>query len=139
MIGYRTQTGIGRRSIDVGPGDPSGYGGPERRKGIVRRVGGRARSLLSGKVAVRDGELSYDCVIRNLSPLGARISLSNSIELPAEVGLLVIREGLLCEATVVWRRGDQAGLKFHGRHDLRRDTDPARRGVRALWMALAPL
>jgi hypothetical protein len=37
---------------------------------------------------------------------------------------------------VAWRRGDEAGLVFKDRHDLRTDVDPVRRHVRALWTEL---
>jgi hypothetical protein len=127
---------IGRRSIDLGASGPAKYAGAERRIGPVRRVDTRARSLMSGKLIVGDGQMSVDCVIRNLSSRGARVSVPRSIDLPGLVGLLIVREGLYCEAVVAWRNGELTGLAFRARHDLKKDTDPARRGVRALWSAM---
>jgi PilZ domain-containing protein len=126
----------GRRSIDLGASSPAKYAGAERRTSGVRRTDLRARSLMSGKVIVGDGQMSIDCVIRNLSSRGARVTVPRSIDLPAAVGLLIVREALFCEAMVAWRKGDQTGLAFRTRHDLRKDTDPSRRGVRALWSAM---
>jgi hypothetical protein len=134
-----TQKGIGRRAVDTDPAAQADYAGAERRTGETRRLGVRSRSLLTGKIVLDDGAVSYDCVIRNLSIKGARVRISNSIGLPGEVGLLVVKEGLLFEAVIAWRRGDQIGLTFAGQHDLRENTNPAYRGVRALWAALAPL
>jgi PilZ domain len=138
MADSRTHSNLGRRSNDLGKPDRQ-YVEAERRTGVVRRSGARARSLLSGKLVIDGGRISFDCVIRNMSSRGARVELAPSIELPATVGLLIVREGLLCDAKVVWRRNGETGLTFHGRHDLRRDADPARRGIRALWAAVAPL
>ena len=134
-----TQKGIGRRAIDADPASQPEYAGAERRSGQARRLGVRSRSLLTGKIVLDDGAVSYDCVIRNLSTKGARVRIASSIGLPGEVGLLVVKEGLLFDAAVAWRRGDQIGLTFSAQHDLRQGADPAHRGVRALWAALAPL
>ena len=49
---------------------------------------------------------------------------------------MLIRDGLLFDAAVAWRRGDEAGLVFKAPHDLRTDTDPALHRVRALWTEL---
>jgi len=127
---------LGRRSIDLGASSPAKYAGAERRVSGVRRTDLRARSLMSGKVIVGDCQMSIDCVIRNLSPRGARITLPRAIDLPAAIGLLIVREGLFCEAAVAWRNGDQTGLAFRARHDLKKDADPSRRSVRALWSAM---
>jgi hypothetical protein len=134
----RLQTGLGRRSADIGPKTEAGYTGPERRA-TVRRASPRARSLLTGKIVIGDGSVSHDCVIRNFSAKGARVKLAGAINLPGALALMVVKEGLLFDATVAWRRGEQIGLAFSGQHDLRTDTDPAHRGARALWTALAPL
>ncbi|HLI65325.1 MAG TPA: PilZ domain-containing protein [Caulobacteraceae bacterium] len=135
---YRTFSALGRRTNDLRSGGPPRYVGAERRSGLARRSGMRARALLTGKLVVGDGEMSLDCVIRNLSSRGARIVLSRAVDLPNRVSLIILREALLCDARVSWRSGDLTGLTFTARHDLQTDTDPHRRGIRALWQALAP-
>ena len=139
MSGNRNDAGFGRRSIDIGPELQPTYEGSERRAEVLRRAGARARSLLTGKIIFGDGRISFDCVIRNLSAKGARVRISRAVDLSGANGLLFIKEGLLFDATIAWRRGDQIGLAFSGQHDLRGDVDPAHRVVRALWAALAPL
>ena len=126
----------GRRGSDLG-GAAGDYAGADRRAGLGRRTEQRARSLMSGKIIVGDCELSVDCVIRNLSAQGARVSAPPGIELPDAVGLLIVRDGLYWDAAVAWRKGDELGLTFRGvRHELESNTDPALRSVRALWAAL---
>ncbi len=126
---------LGRRGSDHGEVSPK-YVGPERRASQGRRVDLRARSLMTGKVIVGDCEMSADCVIRNLSSRGARVTLPRTVELPSTVGLLIVREGVYCEAAVAWRKGDQLGLTFRGRRDLKQNSDPELRLVRALWSAM---
>jgi hypothetical protein len=104
---------------------------------VERRAMHRARALLSGKILVGNGSVSSDCVIRDLSVNGARVRISNAIGLPRTVTLLAIKDGLLFDATVIWRRGGELGLTFFARKDMRSDADPALRRVRALWMSLA--
>jgi hypothetical protein len=110
-----------------------------RYAGSERRSAPRARSLLAGKIVVGDGSISFDCIIRDLSANGARVRLSRAIGLPRAVALLAIKDGLLFDAAVSWRIGDDVGLAFSGQSDLRRDRDPAHLGVRRLWTSLAPL
>jgi hypothetical protein len=112
--------------------------GAELPASLNHRADRRVRALLSGKIIIGNGLMSPDCVIRDLSPGGARVRVPRTIELPSRVGLLVIKDGLLFDAIVAWRRDDEAGLAFSGQHDIRGDIDPAHRGVRALWAELTP-
>jgi hypothetical protein len=134
-----SEKALGRRTLDAGPHDEPAFDGADRRTGMVRRAAPRARSLLAGKIIIGDGRESHDCVVRNLSTKGARVRVAGAVNLPGTVGLLVVKEGLLFDAAIAWRRGDQIGLTFSGQHDLREDVDPAHRQARALWAALSPL
>ena len=138
MIGERPQSGLGPRLMAPNPDKkPDGV----VLKGYIdaeRRAYHRARTLFAGKIIIGDGSISPDCMIRNLSVAGARVRIARSIDLPGVVGLLVIKEGLLFDATVIWRNGDETGVTFSGQHDMRRDTDPGRKIVRMLWDELRP-
>ncbi len=103
-----------------------------------RRVDHRARVLLAGRVIVGDCLTSIDCVIRNLSVSGAQVRIPSYQQLPPDIRLLLISEGLLFDATIVWRVGDKIGVFFRDHRDLRTDCDPSHSAVRALWMDLAP-
>jgi len=138
LIDERGQNRFGTRRQRPSPENDLGQPASEPHTGDERRAGHRARALLSGKVIIGNGLMSPDCVIRDLSDGGARVRISGSIELPDAVGLLVIRDGLLFDATLAWRRGDETGLAFAGRHDVRGDVDPAHRAVHRLWKELAP-
>jgi hypothetical protein len=138
MIDKSAQSGFERRSASSSPEEKANEVTPELPAGPDHRVGRRVRTLLSGKIIIGNGLMSPDCVIRDLSPSGARVRITRTIELPSSVELLVIKDGLLFDATVAWRRGNEAGLVFSGHHDLRGNIDPANRAARALWVELAP-
>ena len=77
---------------------------------IERRQESRQRSLLSGRVVFDDNICSMDCTVRNLSPHGALIVMSDSYRLPREFDLRVPHREEAHAATVIWRRADAAGL-----------------------------
>jgi len=103
-----------------------------------KRQGGRARALLAAKILIGDGRMSPDCLIRDLSPDGARVRISRTVPLPQSFALLAIRDGLLFDAALVWRKGDEAGLAFSGRHDVKTAGDPAHAVAHRLWAEYAP-
>ncbi|HEY5006528.1 MAG TPA: PilZ domain-containing protein [Caulobacteraceae bacterium] len=129
---------LGRRTLDIPPHNEPAFDGPDQRTGMVRRAAPRARSLLTGKIIIGDGRESHECVVRNLSATGAHVRIAGAVNLPGTVGLLVVKEALLFDAAIAWRRGDQIGLTFSAQYDLREDRDPAHRQARALWTALSP-
>jgi hypothetical protein len=102
--------------------------------GRERRDGPRVPTLLAGKLISADGFLHPDCAVLDLSRNGARVHISAAIRLPPPVALLLVREGLLFDAAVAWRRGNETGLVVTGRHDLRISEPPERRGIGALWL-----
>ena len=68
------------------------------------------------------------CVVRDFSPAGAGLVLSDRIRsLPPEFDLTIDRVTHRCIA--VWRERNRMGLKFQSVFDSRRD--------RAFWIALA--
>jgi hypothetical protein len=132
MISERAHRGAGRQSISPNPRQTTG------RTDEQRHAGHRARTLLKGKIIIRGGMMSPDCVIRDLSPDGARVRVSHTILLPSSVGLLVIKDGVLFDAVVAWRKGDEAGLAFSDRRDIRGADDPSNARAHALWVEHAP-
>ena len=106
--------------------------------GSERRSVARARGNLVGKLVAGDGFLSPDCLVTELSPRGARVRIAITIKLPPPAALLLVDAGLLLDAEIAWRRGEETGLVFTGRHDLRSGGDPARPGLRELWLELRP-
>jgi hypothetical protein len=92
----------------------------------------RRRVLRSGRLAYGEG-MSAECPIRDESATGARISVGTH-PLPRDVVLVCVSTGVAYEAHVVWRRGQDAGVRFARRHELERAA-PAPAPASALRLA----
>lgn len=82
------------------------YKGPERRQ--LRRK----PTSLTGCIVYGANNLKVECVIRNFSEDGARVSIATSQALPDSVTLLEPSSFMAYEATVIWRCGGLLGLSF---------------------------
>lgn len=107
--------------------------------GAEKRGHSRRRTLLRGRICYGPSHaMSLDCVIRDISDSGAKLRAPAGQAMPERFTLLNIPEGIACESRLVWRRGEDAGVQFVSRHDLRHSTDEAYRALRRVWAALAP-
>ena len=77
-----------------------------------RRSTHRGRILKTGKL-IHDGH-RIDCIIRDISPLGARVRLGDSLQLPTELELLVVSDVELHPAKLLWKSQKDYGLVFTG-------------------------
>ena len=103
--------------------------------GEPRRNERRARVLLSGKIAYRAGEVSYDVSITNLSTTGARIRFPFGAALPKRVQLIVIRTQTAYDAEVTWLKPPFAGLKLTRSYALGGVLPDECAHLKALWIA----
>jgi hypothetical protein len=76
-----------------------------------RRRLSRSRILKGAKLVVGSTS-TLDCVVRNLTNVGARIEISSTAKLPAAVGLTFDGGRTIRKCQVVWRRVTETGLKF---------------------------
>lgn len=83
-----------------------------------KRVAPRQRVLFGGKIIYGDGAFSVDCVIRDLSASGAKITLGQRVSIPADVWFIDLHGGVAYGAQVAWRRTPYAGLRFLKRVEL---------------------
>ena len=72
----------------------------------------RLRSFLKGRVLFNGGQNSLDCLIRDISPTGARLELSASVTLPDRFDLYLPHRDETCKVHIQWRRGSQLGVAF---------------------------
>jgi len=99
-----------------------------------RRHEPRHRAMLTGKLLHGDA-FTVDCAIRDIAAEGARINLPDDVELPAQLYLIEVRNGVAYEAQIIWRRPPLAGLRFLSRHDLKAATKMTH--LRRLWLECA--
>jgi hypothetical protein len=72
----------------------------------------RTRTLLVATIARLDSQTSTPCFVNNISPGGARITLSEAIPLGTEFKVHIPQRDLFRTARLVWRKGDQLGVAF---------------------------
>ncbi len=78
-----------------------------------RRATARLRTRLrSAKVADRQGRFVTECLMHDLSPNGSRLRHPAHVTLPASFQLYDDQSGTLYQATVLWRRGQETGVRF---------------------------
>jgi diguanylate cyclase (GGDEF)-like protein len=77
-----------------------------------RRRERRDRVLFRGRIILDDGFSTIDCVIRDLSPHGARVTVQDQAVPPRSFSLTVLDTGRVFEAVRRWQHGQNVGLEF---------------------------
>jgi hypothetical protein len=78
----------------------------ERRKSV------RWRTYLGGVIAFNKRASTMDCQVRNFSPAGARVALTNAAVIPDQFDLTIVRKECSFRARTVWRGANEAGVAF---------------------------
>ena len=102
-----------------------------------RRPSQRRRFLLGGIIAFSDGAISFDCIIRNQSVGGAKISHAKDLQLPAHFYLINIRDRLVYEAELIWSKEEESGINYKKQMSLSSIDDPALGYLAQLWLSRA--
>ena len=98
------------------------------------RRAARQRSFLGAKLVYGEGVFTVDCVVRDVSPTGARIKVPEGQAVPDQVYLVEMRSGIAYEARVVWKRHPEIGLQFVHQHGLAEASTPHMMILKRLWM-----
>jgi len=72
----------------------------------------RLRTLKGARAVSKDHRSTWDCVVRDLSPGGARLKIANPAVLPESFDLQLTDENLLIPCVVVWRKSFEVGVRF---------------------------
>ena len=76
-----------------------------------RRLAQRLRTLKGGKIVVNNGFSTYDCTVRNLSDIGAKLTVASLVGIP-ETFQLAMDDGRRFNCETIWRKEGQIGVKF---------------------------
>ncbi|WP_297513254.1 PilZ domain-containing protein [uncultured Caulobacter sp.] len=98
-----------------------------------RRAAVRIQTQRSGKILC--GAFAWDCVIRDLSSVGARVQMLSSNAPPARAQLVDLVAGLAHDVTVAWQRDREFGLRIVRTYDLRGLTPAAAGAAKRIWRA----
>lgn len=86
---------------------------PEPKSAEERREH-RRRVLKGATILTGMQNSALSCTIRNLHQHGAEIRIDADVPVPGHFLLYVPSEGIGYRATLAWRKGDRAGLRFDG-------------------------
>ncbi|HEY9216503.1 MAG TPA: PilZ domain-containing protein [Phenylobacterium sp.] len=81
---------------------------------------------------------SAPCVLRNVSPLGARVRLKAPQFLSRPLYLVIVQTGSAFEAKIIWSRGGELGLSLQRRLDLETPKSEAEWAARRIWRRHMP-
>jgi PilZ domain len=77
-----------------------------------RRIAQRQKSFLRGCIYYNNRRSATDCLIRDISPTGARLIFSDTVTVPDMVDLYIPQKEQMLRAHVQWRHGDEVGVGF---------------------------
>jgi hypothetical protein len=80
---------------------------------IERRRSHRARTLKAAKVILSDWTV-VDCLVRDISEVGAKLEFKALTKAPKQFRLLVAAANLAYPAELEWQLGLAAGVRFTG-------------------------
>jgi hypothetical protein len=77
-----------------------------------RRRAPRQKSFLRGMIYFNNRRSVTDCLIRDISPYGARLVFSDAITTPDIIDLYIPQKEQMLRSHVVWRSGNDMGVAF---------------------------
>jgi hypothetical protein len=77
-----------------------------------RRRSSRQKSFLRGCIYFNNRRSAIDCLVRDLSPAGARLIFSAAVNVPDAIDLYIPQREETRRAHVQWRYGVEAGVSF---------------------------
>jgi hypothetical protein len=81
-----------------------------------RRSNPRQRSFMQGRIYFNKRKSSLDCVVRDLSEVGAKLKVSNSIALPEVIEFYIPSKQQTYRAKIERRTADEIGIAFIAEH-----------------------
>jgi len=77
-----------------------------------RRSTSRQRSFLQGRIYYNNRRTTVDCLVRDLSDTGAKLTFSETIAVPEAMELYIPNREEIHRARVEWRVGNELGVSF---------------------------
>lgn len=77
-----------------------------------KRSSERARTFLTGRIIFNDRSSVIDCIVRDLSPGGARITFDHPISIPDQFELEIPRRNISAPVRVAWSDTREHGVAF---------------------------
>jgi hypothetical protein len=84
---------------------------PQQRTVERRRIA-RQKSFLRGMIYFNNRRNVVDCLIRDISPYGARLIFSDAVTTPDVLDLYIPQKEQTLRINVIWRHGQEVGIAF---------------------------
>src|SRR5438552_6032490 len=81
-------------------------------RAVERRRITRQKSFLRGSIHFNNRRSVVDCLIRDISPYGARLIFSDAITTPDVLELYIPQKKQTLRVNVIWRHGQEVGVAF---------------------------
>ena len=81
-------------------------------RAVERRRIARQKSFLRGMIYFNNRRNAVDCLIRDISPYGARLIFSDAVTTPDVLELYIPQKEQTLRVHVIWRHGQEAGVAF---------------------------
>ena len=79
---------------------------------VERRRTSRQKSFLRGMIYFNNRRNAVDCLIRDISPYGARLIFSAAVTTPDVLDLYIPQKEQTLRIHVIWRHGQEVGVAF---------------------------
>ena len=79
---------------------------------VERRRVARQKSFLRGMIYFNNRRNAVDCLIRDISPYGARLIFSDSVSTPDDFELYIPQKEQTLRVHAIWRHGQEVGVAF---------------------------
>ena len=79
---------------------------------VERRRVTRQKSFLRGMIYFNNRRNAVDCLIRDISPYGARLIFSDSVSTPDVFELYIPQKEQTLRVHAIWRHGQEVGVAF---------------------------
>lgn len=84
----------------------------EDRRTAERRRVERVKTLLKARIYFNHRMASFECTIRNISPLGAKVTIDKNAAVPDEFELEIPSRNKFHQAKLRWRDAEGIGMEF---------------------------
>lgn len=79
---------------------------------VERRRTTRQKSFLRGMIYFNNRRNAVDCLVRDISPYGARLIFSDAVTTPDVLDLHIPQKDQTLRIHVIWRHGKEVGVAF---------------------------
>ena len=81
-------------------------------RAVERRRAARQKSFLRGMIYFNNRLNAVDCLIRDISPYGARLIFSDAVTTPDVLELYIPQKEQTLRVHAIWRHGQEVGVAF---------------------------